>query len=85
MNAAKAGSPEGIEVLLAAGADPNMEDNEGRLALAYAFISENIEVFDRLAPVTTTNVGVDNIITLLAQSNIKIEKSIGKDSICNRI
>ena len=76
MNAAKTGSLEGIEMLLKAGADPNKEDSEGMTALAYAIVSGNIEIINKLAPVTTT--GVDQIIIKLAQSSLNIEVELEK-------
>ena len=74
MNAAKTGSPEGVEMLLKAGADPNKEDSEGMTALAYGIVSGNIDVINLLAPVTTA--GVDQIIIKLAQSSLNIEGKI---------
>ena len=71
MNAAKTGSPEGVDMLLKAGADPNTEDSVGMTALAYGIVSGNIDVINLLAPVTSA--GVDQIIIKLAQSILNIE------------
>ena len=75
MNAAKTGSPEGVAMLLKAGADPNKEDSEGMTALAYGIVSGNINVINLLAPVTTA--GVDQIIKL-SQSSLNIEGELEK-------
>ena len=76
INAAKTGSPEGVEMLLKAGADPNKEDSKGITALAYGIVSGNIDVINLLAPVTTA--GVDQIIIKLAQSSLNIEGEVEK-------
>ena len=74
MNAAKSGSPEGVESLLKALADPNIEDTEGMTAIAYGIISGNVDVIELLAPITTS--GVDQIIVTLAQSSVSINGEI---------
>ena len=74
MNASKTGSPEGIEMLLEAGADTNKEDSKGMTALAFGIVSGNIEVINLLAPVTTA--GVDQIIIKMAQSRLNIEGAL---------
>ena len=71
MKAANSVSPEGIEILLKAGADPNIENPAGMTALAYGILSENIDVINLLAPATTA--GVDQIIIKLAQSSLDIK------------
>ena len=76
MNAAKTGSPEGVEMLLEAGADPDKEDSDGMTALAFGIVSGNIEVVNMLAPVTTA--GVDQIIIKLTESNLNIEGEVLK-------
>ena len=64
MNAAKTGSPEGVRMLLEAGADPNKVNSDGITALAFGIISGNVDVINMLAPVTTA--GVDQVIIRLA-------------------
>ena len=76
MNAAKTGSPEGVRMLLEAGADPNKVNSDGMTALAYGIISGNVDVINMLAPVTTA--GDDQVIIRLAQSSINIEGEVEK-------
>ena len=76
MHAAERGSPEGVQMLLEAGADPDIEDSYGATALAYGIVGRNIEVINMLAPITTAS--GDHVITRLAQSNLKIEGELEK-------
>ena len=76
MNATKTGSPEGVIMLLQAGADPNTQNSEGMTALAFGIVSGHMNVIDLLAPVTAA--GMDQIIIKLAQSKLEIRGELEK-------
>ena len=78
MTAAKTSSTEAVRILLkkddilnsAAVADPNKVDGHGITALDYALKTDNAEIIDILAEVTT--VFTENSVKILAQSNVKV-------------
>ena len=82
MNAAKTSSTESVQLLLKKDpnngnrtlADPNVVDDRGQTALNFALRTNNTEVINILAEVTT--VASDNSIKMLAQSNVKVENSL---------
>ena len=84
MNAAKTSSPEAVDLLLKkepsngakVPADPNMTDKNGRTALAFSFSTNNTQVINTLAEVTTE--AGEATIKMLAQSNVKIEGQLEK-------
>ena len=80
MTAAKTSSTEAVRILLkkddnlnlnnSAVADPNKVDGHGITALDYALKTDNTEIIDILAEVTT--VFTNESIKILAQSNVKV-------------
>ena len=84
MNAAKTSSTEAVHLLLNRDpsnghkvlADPNVADKNGLTALAFSLSTNNIEVINKLAEVTTKV--TDTTVKILAQSTVKIEGQLGK-------
>ena len=84
MNAAKTSSTEAVHLLLNRDpsnghkvlADPNVADKNGLTALAFSLSTNNIEVINKLAEVTTQV--TDTTVKILAQSTVKIEGQLGK-------
>ena len=82
MNAAKTSSIESVQILLRKNvknetlADPNVVDEKGQTALAYALKTNNIQVINMLAEVTTEV--SETTMKMLAQSNVKIEGDLEK-------
>ena len=80
MNAAKTSSTESVKLLLKKDpnnenrtlADPNVVD--GQTALDFAFRTNNAEIINILAEVTTE--ASDTSIKMLAQSNVKVESKL---------
>ena len=79
MNAAKTSSPEAVDLLLKKNpsngvkvpADPNITDEDGHTALAFSFTTNNAQVINTLAEVTTE--AGEATMKMLAQANVKIE------------
>ena len=84
MNAAKTSSPEAVDLLLKKDpsngvkvpADPNITDEAGRTALAFSFATNNTQVINTLAEVTTE--AGEATMKMLAQANVKIEGELEK-------
>ena len=84
MNAAKTSSPEAVHLLLKKDpsngvkvpADPNITDENGCTALAFSFNTNNTQVINMLAEVTT--VVTDSTVKMLALANVKIEGELEK-------
>ena len=82
MNAAKTSSTESVQLLLKKDpnnedrtlADPNVVDGKGQTALDFALRTNNAEVINILAEVTTE--ASDTSIKMLAQSNVKVENNL---------
>ena len=82
MNAAKTGSTEAVHLLLKkepsngnkVPADPNMTDEYGRTALAFSFNTNNAQVINMLAEVTTE--AGEATMKMLAQANVRIEAEL---------
>ena len=82
MNAAKTSSTESVQLMLKKDpnngnrtlADPNVVDGNGETALDFALRTNNTEVINILAEVTTEV--SDTSIKMLAQSNVKVENNL---------
>ena len=82
MNAAKTSSTESVQLLIKKDpnnetktlADPNVVDDRGQTALDFAFRTNNTEIINILAEVTTE--ASDTSIKMLAQSNVKVESKL---------
>ena len=79
MNAAKTSSPEAVDLLLKKDpsngvkvpADPNLTDENGVTALAFSFATNNTQVINTLAEVTTE--AGEATMKMLAQADVKID------------
>ena len=84
MNAAQTSSTEAVHLLLKKDpsngdkvrADPNLTDENGLTALAFSLHTNNTQVINILAEVTTEV--TDTTMKMLAQSNVKIEGELEK-------
>ena len=85
MNAAKTSSTEAIHLLLKKDttingdgvlADPNVADEDDRTALAFSLNTNNTQVINTLAEVTTE--AGEATMKMLAQANVKIEGELEK-------
>ena len=74
MIAAKTNSIEAVKVLLEKKADPDVADKEGRNALTYGILAENVEIAKILFPKTTQHLDVS--LKTLAESTFKINQDI---------
>ena len=82
MNAAKTSSPEAVHLLLKKDssngdkvwADPNITDEDGVTALAFSFNTNNAQVINMLAEVTTE--AGEATMKMLAQANVRIEAEL---------
>ena len=74
MNAAKTSSTEAVAILLRGHADPDIVDEEGWTALSYALKTNNVDIIERLAPITI--VGIDTSISLLARTRLRMERGL---------
>ena len=76
MNAAKASSTEAVKMLLENQADPDVINEEGYTAFAFAVKTDNIKVFKILGKVTSA--ATSTSLRLLAQSNFRIKGNLFK-------
>ena len=71
MNAAKASSTEAVKMLLENQADPDIVNEDGYTAFAFAVKTDNVDIFNILGKVTSA--ATQTSLSLLAQSNFKIK------------
>ena len=72
MQAALSRSSEVVDVLLQAGADPNIVLTDGETALSYALQSGDLAIIDKLCAVTTTTQGREKAFYRIARERIAL-------------
>ena len=72
MQAALSRSNEVVDVLLQAGADPNIVQSDGTTALCLALESGDLAIIDKLCAVTTTTQGREKAFYWIARKRIAL-------------